>query len=180
MYDACGACKSPLCCGLGDQTLCWGFGPERDSWVVPTAQLVLGFLCFGIFLWCRGSANRRSSIRTLEITVGLSRDSCIGKAVLLLNGFYPKSSQQSYWPHTPRFFYSVLSVLSFFPAPLRVVSSSIRAIRVQYPWISIFLYIHPHTAAKIAFPQFSISSFWSLSCEHLKRLMSIYCKKKKN
>lgn len=58
-----------------------------------------------------------------------------------------------------RFFYNVPSVLSFSPAPLRVVSGPIRATRVRSPWISFFIYTHPHAAAKIALPQFSVSSF---------------------
>lgn len=113
----------------------------------------------------------------------LSRDSHSGKDVQILNGLHPKSNRQSCQSHMRRFFYSVASVLSSSPAPLRVVSSPIRATRVQCPWTSFFLYTHPHAAATIAFPQFSISSFLSLtegSGERLKRLMSNYCKEKKS
>lgn len=63
----------------------------------PQPSLSLDFFALGFFCGAEGVQTLScSSIRTLEITVGLSRDSCIGKDVLLLNGFYPKSSQQSY------------------------------------------------------------------------------------
>lgn len=43
----------------------------------------------------------------------------------------PKKQWAGYWPHRLGVFNSVLSVLSVFPAPLRVLSSPIRAMKVH-------------------------------------------------